>query len=277
MGRKFIYNVIDANVKMATSIGHFAGGAWLEHYGSLAAVIKAAVIQELNPQYLPYEDCTWENLSFLLKDYPSVTYWYHVSHGNFEVTVPLPTNPHNKVKRTYVTINGSGGKKSPDIRLFSKLRKDYGSSVPGDYEDLGTVYEKCPSIAELGFEENPKLEYIRMYACYSAKYPDFAVAAGIINDDYDPLGERIYLGWKYSVPAGASEDANCYATFEAAWFYHQGVNNSVGQAFDNAVWDVPASLRPLLWTPWSPFTFWCGVCWNNKVWGADWDYFHFGQ
>ena len=137
--------------------------------------------------------------------------------------------------------------------------------------------------SEINFDY-PKLKYIRMNACYSARCPDFAVAAGIINGEpyYDPLGDRIYLGWKYSVPAGVRSDvefaARCYSTFEVAWFNRQGMGGeSIKQAFDDATWDVPAELRPYIWKLWKPWDPWWGIGWNVNVWGVDWESFHFGQ
>ena len=233
MAREFNPDVIDANVKMAVSVGDktIQGLAMLN--GSLVAVITAAVNQNLNPQYLPYKDCTWQNLSCLLKNYLNVTYWYHVSHGYPDIEVPRGSGHY--VQRTNVQIKE--GFWNEEGRLFSKLRKDYGRvflPITSGLENMSI----CPSIAELGFEENPKLEYIRMNTCYSAKYPDFAVTAGIISGDpyYDPLGDRIYLGWKGSVPAGVKEevefDANCYSNFEIAWFKHRAEGYSVKAAVD---------------------------------------------
>ena len=268
MGRKFDPNRIDPNVKMAVSIGSKDMNDWEVDSIIIPAVIKAAVSQNLNPQYLPYEDCTWENLSRLLKDYPNVTYWYHIAHGSYR---PFNYFPE---QRTWVEIKESSS--SSKDRLFSKLAKDYGTSVPPDYQWLG-LYEDYPSIAELGFEENPKLEYIRMFTCYSAKYPDFAVAAGIISGDpyYDPLGERIYIGWKdvayacdwYCLPWSIPKPVY-YLTFEVSWFYQQGVGYSVGQAVTEAIMGQPWYIRHFLWN---------GLYPNIMVWGANQFYFFFGQ
>ena len=231
----------------------------------IPAVIKAPTSQNLNPQYLPYKDCTWENLRHLLKDYPNVTYWYHDAHGGYQVNVTDPPSPPHYVQRTWVEI------KFP-YRIFSKLKKDYGASVPSDYEDLGPVWELCPSIAGLGFETNPKLKYIRMNTCHSARYPDFAVATGIISGDpyYDPLGERIYIGWK-----GKSYPCDWiflipvyYTTFEVSWFYQQGVGYSVGQAVTEAIMDQPWYIRHILWN---------GLYPNIRFWGANSMFFYFGQ
>jgi hypothetical protein len=273
MGRKFNPNptVVDANVKMVVSIG--SEDINNRDIGSIIpAVIKAADNQNLNPQYLPYEDCTWENLSRLLKDYPNVTYWYHDSHGGFYVPVPLPSDPCNIEQRTWIETKGCN-------RIFSKLAKDSWPNVPPDYRWLG-IWEFCDSIAELGFESNPKLEYIRMNTCFSARYPDFAVAAGIINGEpyYDPLGDRIYVGWKdvsytcdwywkwyglIPIPIPVY-----YRTFEVAYFYHQGIGDSVGHAATNAIMDQPLIIRNILWDELYP---------NIKYWGAHEVFFYFGQ
>lgn len=265
MAREFKYDVIDANVKMVISIGDKDMND-KDVSTIIPAVVKATLCQDLKMQYLPYADCTWKNLSRLLKDYPNVTYWYHDAHGNYQVRLWPDTNQY--AQRTNVGIKNN--------TLFSKLREDYGSSVPSNYQDLG-IWEYCYSIAELGFESSPKLEYIRMNACYSARYPDFAVAAGIISGDpyYDPLGERIYIGWndvayfgdwylnKWFIPIPVY-----YKTFEIFWFYHQCIGDSVGRAVTNAIWDQPLIIRNILWD---------GLYLNIKVWGANWFYFYFGQ
>jgi hypothetical protein len=271
MAKKFNPNIIDGGVKMVVSVG--SGDINDRDITTvIPAIIKAAVIKQINPQYLPYEDCTWKNLSCLLKDYPCVTYWYHDSHGSYQIPVLPSPDPNHPIiaQRTHIMIN-------KDI-IFSRLRRDYGTNVPSNYQDLGLYEYFSHSIAELGFENNPKLKYIRMNSCFSARYPDFAVAAGIIGGEpyYNPLGERIYIGWNdvswmgdWYRKWGIVPIATYYETFEIGWFYQQSVGcYSVGQAALEAVLDQPLLVRHILWN---------GAYPNIKIWGANSMSFYLGQ
>ena len=151
------------------------------------AFVKLCIQKGYKVVVLRYEDCTWRNLKHLLM-LEGLWAWHHSAHGNDQL---LEDTWLEQPQRTCVTIKGD--------KLFSFLDKDY----PGMYPKLSSWYEDNPSVAELGLANSGKMKFVRINACESAKYSDFAAEMGMFSDsnlEIPPIGDQTFLGWKDFVP-----------------------------------------------------------------------------
>jgi hypothetical protein len=187
----------DCNSKMVVSIG--SEDLEIHKEKSWQAALKAGIGKRFNPILLRYKDCTWNNLSYCLK-LNNVKIWYHCSHGNFDLWFQPP-------RQCIETADGL---------VFSYLKKDF-NPVPPDYQELW-YYEKNHSLAELGFWNTHKLNWVQFNACYSAHTCEFPFYLGILEGEWpgNPIGDKIFIGWKDK--AYASDILAKYNQFEESYW-----------------------------------------------------------
>jgi len=206
----------NCNSKMVVSIG--SSDLESEKEKCWQAALRAGVKKGFNPILLRYNDCTWDNLSYCLK-LNNVKIWYHCSHGDHDLWFQPP--------RQCI--------KTADGWVFSYLKKDL-NPVPPDYEELMWFYENNHSIAELGFRNTHKLNWVQFNACYSGRTCEFPFYLGTLEGDWpgEPLGDKIFIGWKNA--AFASDYLAKYNQFEED--YWEALRQ--GDMLKNAVeWSIP--------------------------------------
>jgi hypothetical protein len=76
-----------------------------------------------------------------------------------------------------------------------------GENIKNDekvYAFRSQVNRKYPhSLEELGFKENPKLNFVFFHTCYGATEEDFAKALGILP--IEGVGDKAFIGWTDAV------------------------------------------------------------------------------
>jgi hypothetical protein len=127
----------------------------------IKAVINAGAVRIGTNYVIPlsYSQSTWGNVQRWLQ-LPDVKIWVHFGHGNYTYVWGF-----NQV----VQFNGT------TVSAFNSLWYPH-------------------SMEELGFMEEPKLNFVYFHTCYGAATPQFAEALGILPIETNP-GERAFIGW----------------------------------------------------------------------------------
>ncbi|MFA5553891.1 MAG: hypothetical protein WCZ89_09325 [Phycisphaerae bacterium] len=153
------------NARMVISVG----SADLERETRCASVIRAvldAANTKIGKDYvipLSYANSTWDNVAQCLL-LPDVKIWVHFGHGNIGLTT---------LGRQMTMFNGSSVYSSP----------------------LPWPYHKRRAMTELGFQDNPKLNFVFFHTCYGSRTTQFAEALGILPIDATP-GTRAFMSWR---------------------------------------------------------------------------------
>jgi hypothetical protein len=88
----------------------------------------------------------------------------------------------------------------PDVKIWVHL--SHGSPIAIEFND-GVVYAfrgwhfwRDRALTDLGFREDPKLNFVFFHGCQTAAATQFAEALGILPIDYyEGIGQRAFIGW----------------------------------------------------------------------------------
>jgi hypothetical protein len=150
-------------------------------------------------------NCTWANVKSTLS-LNTLQYWYNNGHGNYEVKGRAKTWWGGT---KLVTIGYRTSIQLWDDSIFSYKRSDFaGIVIPGDYlGDLSPSYETyAKTIGSLNLFNSPKVKFVFVSSCYSARLNDMARALGMYSTNSENNLNQVYLGWKD--PAPMSETYN---------------------------------------------------------------------
>jgi hypothetical protein len=190
----------------------------------IIAVTKAAEKKNMHPIYLSPGSCTWGNLKYCLRDIENVKKWYHMSHGAYDLLFEPP-------RQCIETADG---------KVFSYLGRNIKEGY--DYTPLSGYYENNPSLADLNFFANKKLNWVQFNCCYSGRTEEFPRALGILPiDDPFNIGNRVFIGWQNS--ALVHDIIGKYNKFEEVLWKTLGQGNSLWTSLNEATISVPDGIQ----------------------------------
>lgn len=167
-------------------------GLTKEYKKCVMAVRNACNAQGLLPRTLVLynKTCTWDNLSFALKNITSLRYWYH--GGGHGTAKSGPIGQPNYRDRTGIKISYPG--------WISKSEWVYSLVKTSDPDEL----KKRKSIGSLGLNEWGGLKIVFFDVCYTSEDAcctvdgskhDMAWALGAYSTYNEQWHTQIYLGW----------------------------------------------------------------------------------
>jgi hypothetical protein len=197
LGKNYDKDGYNPNAKMVVSVGSEIASTHCKDVIDAALTAGMAKIATKGKYdeviYLGHGKSTWDRVKYCLQ-LPYVKIWVHFSHGTPD----------------HIWFTGENIEKDEKVYAF----KDWGPH----------------SLEELGFKENPKLNFVYFHTCEGAATDDFAEALGILP--VEGVGDKAFIGWTIGVftKQGASIYFQSFNPYTEYLWYALGSGNTLRDA-----------------------------------------------